>query len=113
MDHLEHLEIVSPGDMALGAKSLEDRALGRFYTPLEIANLLTKELVRAFPQSSPSSIRAIDPFCGDGRLIVALLNELANHPKYNGIQLDLWLWDCDKAALRKAVLAVSESIREN
>lgn len=82
------------------------RVTGRFYTPETIGHHLTTAILRAgekkFSYASASgdkSMKVIDPFCGDGRLLVWLLEEVARAPHWRKFLWQVHLWDCDSSAL--------------
>jgi len=94
--------------MMYGNKSLTDRISGKFYTPdllaLELAERLT-ELVCNRSKLGPI-IRICDPFCGDGRLIVALLCQATERPSMRRRKWIVTLRDIDKHAITAAEIAV-------
>ena len=49
-----------------------------------------------------SELRIIDPFCGDGRLIISLLSELQDSGKLSSKHLFISIWDIDTNAVDKA-----------
>jgi Alw26I/Eco31I/Esp3I family type II restriction m6 adenine DNA methyltransferase len=87
------------------AKSLHTKATGRFYTPEAIGRPLAEEMVRHLNPGS-GRITVMDPFCGDGRLVVWLLEAAAAA----GVHPSVWaarLWDIDDSAVRAAVANVN------
>lgn len=80
---------------------IETRLLGRFYTPLGLAESLA-EAGAAF--SAPE--RICDPFCGDGRLVTAWLRHLAANSSIQHLK-KVSLWDFDE----EAVAIASESVK--
>lgn len=90
-----------------GNKDLITRVMGRFYTP----DLVGKQLVHAIIQIVKSNnipiSNIIDPFCGDGRLVCWLLEEIvaANILLKNTIHVELW--DCDETALYNAETVIN------
>ena len=59
----------------------DEKFLGKFYTDYDIANKMMQILCKNYILNPFSSdIRIIDPFCGDGRLIISLLAELLKNP---------------------------------
>jgi Alw26I/Eco31I/Esp3I family type II restriction m6 adenine DNA methyltransferase len=86
-----------------GGKTLSERVTGRFYTPDALATDLANQIVTACAVSkSKPVIDAIDPFCGDGRLIAALLVRAADEPWLSWATWRISLWDRDSAALATA-----------
>lgn len=103
-----------PTDTYAG-KSLAERLAGRFYTPdvlaADLARRLADELeVRMARGRLGQEIQACDPFCGDGRLIIALLAEAASRPTLRQHQWVVTLQDLEAAAARGAGKAVAASI---
>ena len=87
-------------------RSLE-RVSGRFYTPDVIAVELTQRLAqmlvaRAKASMLGSSVRVCDPFCGDGRLIAALLSQVAMHKILSSRRWIVTLQDIERAAVAGA-----------
>lgn len=96
-----------------GGKSLAERMAGRFYTPdilaLDLAARLSDLLeARVGEGSLGDGIRACDPFCGDGRLIVALLLEAAMRPALRGLGWRVTLRDVERSAAERASQAVAK-----
>lgn len=55
----------------------DEKILGKFYTDSDIAASMMRVLSQYYVYDTFSSeLRIIDPFCGDGRLIISLLSEL-------------------------------------
>ena len=82
------------------------KLLGQFYTHYTvIRNMVTSLKDRlSFPYSNLS---IIDPFCGDGRLIVELLTAIAD--SCQSAKIKIVIWDVDEAALydaKEKILAV-------
>ncbi|MHB0679192.1 hypothetical protein ACX4MV_11445 [Roseomonas mucosa] len=99
------------GDMYAG-KTLAERVAGRFYTPDVLASDLAVQLadqleVRASRNLLGSNVRACDPFCGDGRLIVALLMEAAQRDCLRGRSWTVTLHDVERDAVEGASVSVS------
>lgn len=90
-----------------GDKDLLSRVTGRFYTPPFITSRLLLAALRAMPENR-KALRVIEPFCGDGRLIVELLRELSSRGTSRvRKKLEITLWDCDEEPLRVAHQRVS------
>lgn len=86
-------------------KDLEQRLTGRFYTPELVGRPMAKDLAMKLKQPT-KTLRIIDPFCGDGRLVCWLIEELGTTGKLKGIKVEVALWDCDQDAVVKAGVAV-------
>ena len=60
----------------------DEKLLGKFYTDYDIAGSMMSLLSKRYVCDTFSSeLRIIDPFCGDGRLIISLLSELQGSGK--------------------------------
>lgn len=81
----------------VGDKSLISRAAGQFFTHPTIAAHLVSALVKLLPSKS---ISVVDPFAGDGRLLVALLRALSQRGWDKLLRISLW--ERDPQALRFA-----------
>jgi len=86
----------------LNQKSLIVRSTGRFYTHELIGRNLIISMLDSFAIENYSTIRVIEPFCGDGRLICWLLEETKKRAIDN-IKWEIELWECDHEALSEAV----------
>ena len=99
MDHVEHLRAMARIEAIEGPKDLLTRVTGRFYTPAFIANQLVDAVLRAW-KPRKKTVKVIEPFCGDGRLVALLLKQSAlTKPRR------IWevtIWDCDQSALSAA-----------
>jgi Alw26I/Eco31I/Esp3I family type II restriction m6 adenine DNA methyltransferase len=84
-------------------KTLAERITGRFYTPDTVAADLANEMVKAFAVSKAAPVLdVVDPFCGDGRLVAALLRRAADEPWLSWSRWRIALWDRDEEALATA-----------
>ena len=91
----------------------DDKILGKFYTDYKVARTMIKSLcgqMSGAPVNQRLSI--IDPFCGDGRLVLLLLEEIAQISAYHSAHLIISLWDIDKEAVRTAADAVRKFCNE-
>lgn len=89
-------------------KSLINKSTGKFYTPLQIGKPLTESVLKYVSLSSKTSLSIIDPFCGDGRLIVWFLGLLKDK---NIKTIDITLWDYDGLALNEAKKNVERTVK--
>ena len=89
-------------------KSLEERLTGKFYTPIALSNSLAKSIIPLLPTGNGLSL--IDPFCGDGRLIVSFLGTARQHLVNRPISVTLW--DCDNSAVSTARNRVADCGRD-
>lgn len=75
------------------------KLLGQFYTNYSVVGNMVGSLVdrMAFPYDRLS---IIDPFCGDGRLIIELLKAIAT--KAQNTEFEIVIWDVDDVGLQTA-----------
>lgn len=103
-----HLELVQGlSSAASNGKDIVRRATGRFYTHELIGRYLARELVASLAGGSgrTTEVTVVDPFCGDGRLVAWLLQETHHcHPRQGEWTVELW--DCDGAAVKRAIATV-------
>ena len=90
------------GGQTYNGKTLAERVAGRFYTPAQLADDLAEQMVAAFKKQSVTRIVATDPFCGDGRLVVALLSAAARIPRLANAPWTIELRDREEAPARSA-----------
>lgn len=96
MDHVEHLKTAGRAEAVEDSKDLLTRVTGRFYTHDFIANHLVDAILQAW-NPRKETVRVVEPFCGDGRLVELLLEKSAQvQPRRTW---DITLWDCDQDAL--------------
>ncbi|HPH40511.1 MAG TPA: N-6 DNA methylase [Candidatus Fermentibacter daniensis] len=91
---MEHVETAK---RTTNRPDLEKRLTGRFYTPKLIADRIAAQAINACPD--PESV--CDPFCGDGRLIVAWLRIAAQASSHRRLRR-IVLWDYDAEAVTRA-----------
>lgn len=81
----------------------DEKILGKFYTDFDITASMMQILSQRYVCDAFSTeLRIIDPFCGDGRLIVSLLSELRNSGKLSSDRLFISIWDIDANAVDTA-----------
>ena len=81
----------------------DEKLLGKFYTDYDIAGSMMRLLSKRYVCDTFSSeLHIIDPFCGDGRLIISLLTELRDSGKLLSNHLFISIWDIDANAVDKA-----------
>jgi len=90
-------------------KAFSQRVTGRFYTPMSLADDLAARVAEAAGPRASYSL--CDPFCGDGRLAVALLRALVarygTHPMFEVRMLDL-----DAKAVSAALDNVQQTFKD-
>lgn len=81
----------------------DEKLLGKFYTDYDIAKGMIQILCQHYIFNPFSSqIRIIDPFCGDGRLVLTLLSELMKKDGFSHRSLFISIWDIDDSAVKVA-----------
>lgn len=75
---------------------IEDRLTGKFYTPYKLALAMPKSADESF---QPQTI--CDPFCGDGRLVIAWIKHLDEISALDRLER-VSLWDFDGEAVETA-----------
>jgi DNA-cytosine methyltransferase len=97
------LEVTSGIEVAFKiGKGLEQRLTGRFYTHERIGRAMAKDIAKRVKPIDGQIIKIIDPFCGDGRLVRWLIEELYAAGKLPNAGLSVVMWDCDKEAIKVA-----------
>nr|WP_325216991.1 N-6 DNA methylase [uncultured Oscillibacter sp.] len=93
----------------------DEKLLGKFYTDYGIAKSMIQILCQHYIFNPFSSqIRIIDPFCGDGRLVLTLLSELMKKDGFSHRSLFISIWDIDDSAVKAAeadIAAFCENMR--
>jgi Alw26I/Eco31I/Esp3I family type II restriction m6 adenine DNA methyltransferase len=81
----------------------KEKLLGQFYTDFDISNGMVQDLCNNYkPNPFSTGLRIIDPFCGDGRLVLSLLNELQKKDELSHKDLYIFMWDIDPNAVKIA-----------
>lgn len=75
------------------------KLLGRFFTNHRVADTMIHDLFERIDLSN-DKITIIDPFCGDGRLIVSFINKIATE-NFLGY-VDVTIWDIDNKNVEEA-----------
>lgn len=87
----------------------DEKLLGKFYTDYGIAESMVQTLSQYYVCDTFSSeLRIIDPFCGDGRLILSLLSELQKSGKLLSNRLFISIWDIDAKAVNTAKSEIAQ-----
>lgn len=110
---MKHTSILASINQRSSVKSALTRATGKFYTPNLIANNLATDIVSKLSFASTDEFKIADPFCGDGRLLVAFLSEVGSIPRSRDIHWSLSLWDYDENAVsiaRASLLKTAEEL---
>lgn len=88
------------------------KILGKYYTEVSIAESMIKDLLIQYKLPDNTTIRVIDPYCGDGRLVKILLLQASKLDKYKKRSYEIVIWDIDGDALRNAEDSLSKLIEE-
>lgn len=96
------LEASAEVSISLNSKDLRQRLTGRFYTHERVGRAIAHDIV-CHMDSHLDELSIIDPFCGDGRLVCWLLEELAKKNQLPSNRLKVSVWDCDSHAVTSAV----------
>lgn len=83
------------------------KAIGQFLTPQPIFAPMIRAAVSEFARNPLSRISIVDPFCGDGRLLCALLTELAKFTFLESVSVNAW--DIDNSILQEAQANIKRS----
>lgn len=106
---MSHLHSIPKKTLPAGDKDLLRRATGRFYTPHWMAASLVEQL--ELGQFKPNQLcRVVDPFCGDGRLLVALIERIAASPSLRKRKWRFELWDNDEHGIAVAEASLNQVI---
>jgi Alw26I/Eco31I/Esp3I family type II restriction m6 adenine DNA methyltransferase len=109
MLHLTSLDLFD--NPVVEKKSLIRRAAGRFYTPHWMARELATQLVARLPKKR--RYRALDPFSGDGRLLVAVVQSIGESEVLSSCTWEFHLWDNDGVALADALINVRSALSKS
>lgn len=104
---LKHVEITKTS-FDQRKKSLNKKTTGKFYTPPEIGLPLVEALAKYILNLDKQKVSIIDPFCGDGRLVVWLIEKIASP----NLHLDVSLWDYDDIAVKNAEENVLSALKK-
>ena len=91
----------------LGVRTHQSKATGSHYTPPELSRFLAEKIVAEVAFSSLAEVRALDPACGDGELLVALARSLPNRILARSILTGIELDDQSVASAKKRLRAFS------
>lgn len=86
----------------------DEKLLGKFYTDYSVAeNMIDNILDNINVEEYGNSIKVIDPFCGDGRLILTLLTRMHERNLLSGITVNISIWDIDTKAVNHSKKAIT------
>lgn len=90
------------------------KLLGKFYTDYNVAEEMIDRVVSEISLHVHKNIlRIIDPFCGDGRLILKLIQAISQNKNYETLLIEVYLWDIDEVAVENAQIAVLNFVKHN
>ena len=93
------------------------KLLGKFYTDYSVSTEMVDRVVQEILKINwKKHLKIIDPFCGDGRLIVELLQALSKQESSKDILFDITIWDVDYEALvaaKESIVSFAESKKMN
>jgi len=112
---MKHLEAISEKEKQhqYHSKSLVQRLTGRFYTSELMGRELSQQVARYLRNSESKTIRIVDPFCGDGRLLCWLIESLDSMRLLDGRQLEVNAWDLDPLAVDAADRAIRVAVEKH
>lgn len=88
---------------SINGKCLSTRSNGRFYTHEFIGKNLTDLIVNLARKFKNKTLRIVEPFCGDGRLVCWLLEAIETNPDFSSTIIEIEIWDNDAEALNAAI----------
>jgi Alw26I/Eco31I/Esp3I family type II restriction m6 adenine DNA methyltransferase len=107
---MNHISTITNEVAQLQDKSLLVRAMGKFYTPDFIAERLSSHLVYQLDFSKQKRLSIIEPFCGDGRLLISFLRQAVKLEYARNVHWRISLWDYDAEAIKIARCNLEEAI---
>ena len=112
--NMKHTRNIKDYKITLNGKDLLTRSTGKFYTHHLIGERLARILVEQVNHQLTGELSLIDPFCGDGRLIVHFLQAYHNayREKSGNIKLLISLWDNDSKAVKHASKSIKSTLKE-
>lgn len=109
MKHTSTLELLhnNPNE-----KNALKKALGQFYTPEVISLELVNSILTSPYFSKKKELRIIDPFCGDGRLLLTFLEKFFDLYGIANIDWHIFAWDYDRNATKVAKKRIEKFIAQ-
>lgn len=98
------------GGSSFSGKTLLERATGKFYTPEWLAAFLAEKIV-AEGGFAGKRLSVLDPFAGDGRLLVHFLHAIARHEPARRARWLVSAWDTDASSLPQADTLIQAASR--
>lgn len=103
---MNHLEVISNKKIDV-SDSFHKRATGRYYTHQFIANQIISTQLIELQKKKVDSLKVADPFAGDGRLVVWLI-EAWQKLKLPKIHWEVYLFDINSKGLKDAERQLEE-----
>jgi Alw26I/Eco31I/Esp3I family type II restriction m6 adenine DNA methyltransferase len=94
---MDHLELLKNSNSASLSDEFEKRATGRYYTHTSIALRMYSSLLSDSAFVRSKKIKIIDPFAGDGRLVIWLIDFCNSHNLKK--EWDVYLYDVNQKGL--------------
>lgn len=109
MNHLDILQSTPVAQLGTGRNNLLIKSTGKFYTPKFIGERLVDSVLTVTSRiEQTGELSVIDPFCGDGRLIVWLLERASTFPSLTNRSWRIEIWDYDEQAVIRAKQAIEQ-----
>lgn len=99
---MNHTALLTEPHTQTNESDVFKRALGQFYTPPFIYKNLINSTFLAFRGTSCDEFSVVDPFCGDGRLLVEFIKHAQQLPNLAGSHWKIAFWDFDPRAVNIA-----------
>lgn len=109
---MEHLDVIrSSRNQTGGVSVLQTKASGEYFTPETVGRRLVQDVLRVFKKQAVTAVNVVDPFCGDGRLLIWLLEEMMGQaPHLRGARWNVFLWDISEQNVLTAIRKVTATI---
>jgi Alw26I/Eco31I/Esp3I family type II restriction m6 adenine DNA methyltransferase len=93
----------------------DTKLLGKYYTDFSVADDIVNTIdLQIINKNDYADIKIIDPFCGDGRLVLLLLKKMVNSGKIlQWSKILITLWEIDSNALKIAEKSILEYCQAN
>ncbi len=110
VNYLEILQSTPAAQVGAGRNNLLIKSTGKFYTPKFLGERLVDTVLTVVSRIEHNGeLAVIDPFCGDGRLIVWLLERASIFPCLTNRSWRIEIWDCDEQAVIQAKQAIEQT----
>lgn len=92
---IDHVDLAELFSLNTEGKNLAKKNSGKFYTREVVAIPLIQKALASVRFDAHKTIKIVDPFCGDGRLLSWMLSRLNN----TKAEIELHFWDYDSTAV--------------